>query len=174
MKKCRRCSKPATLHITEIHDGNAVAVHLCEGCAREYLEDDSSESSHDPAAELAAKLEALVTGEDDISRSRCPNCDLSFGEFRERGRLGCPNCYEEFRDELLPLLENIHEEAEHCGKRPERSPGQTEDQYRLIQLRNQQRAAIEEEAYEAAAALRDEIAKLETALLNKASRKTDD
>ncbi|MEZ6130111.1 MAG: UvrB/UvrC motif-containing protein [Planctomycetaceae bacterium] len=172
MKKCRRCSKPSTLHITEIHDGHAVAIHLCEGCAREYLEDDSEDGVHDPAADLAAKLEALVTGDDEESQTRCPNCDLSFAEFREKGRLGCANCYEEFRDELMPLLENIHEESDHRGKRPNRTPGQTEDQYRLIQLRNQQRAAIEKEEYEAAATLRDEISALEASLLQKASRKS--
>jgi len=124
MKKCRRCSKPATLHITEIHDGNAVAIHLCETCAREYLEDESGQSSPNPAAELAAKLEALVADDDDEVVVRCTNCNISFNEFREQGRLGCPVCYEEFRLDLLPLLENIHEESRHVGKRPLRSPTQ--------------------------------------------------
>lgn len=40
----------------------------------------------------------------------------------------------------------------------------TQEQGRLIQLRNDQRLAIETEDYEAAARLRDEIAKLELAL----------
>ncbi len=33
---------------------------------------------------------------------------IKFVEFRNSGRLGCPNDYVEFRDELMPLLENIH------------------------------------------------------------------
>lgn len=167
MKKCRRCAKPATLHITEIYDSKAVAIHLCEVCAREYMEEDDSPSGDDPAAELAAKLEALVAGDEEESKIRCSNCGISFGEFREQGRLGCPNCYEEFREDLTPLLENIHEDAIHRGKRPVRSPGQTEDQYRLIQLRTEQRVAIEQEDYEAAARLRDEITALEESLLTK-------
>jgi protein arginine kinase activator len=164
MKKCKRCSKPATLHITEIHSGNAVAIHLCEVCAREYMDEDGDSVGDDPAAELAAKLEALVSGNDDEAQIRCTECGISF---REQGRLGCPNCYEDFRDELMPLLENIHEEATHKGKRPVRSPGQTEDQYRLIQLRTEQREAIEREDYEAAARLRDEIATLEDGLFTR-------
>ena len=167
MKKCKRCSKPATLHITEVHSGNAVAIHLCEVCAREYMDEDGDSVGDDPAAELAAKLEALVSGNDDEAQIRCTECGISFGEFREQGRLGCPNCYEDFRDELMPLLENIHEEATHKGKRPVRSPGQTEDQYRLIQLRTEQREAIEREDYEAAARLRDEIATLEDGLFTR-------
>ncbi len=32
MKKCRQCSKPATLHITEVRKGEATEIHLCETC----------------------------------------------------------------------------------------------------------------------------------------------
>lgn len=163
MKKCRRCSKSATLHITEIHDGNANAVHLCDSCAREYLDEESEQSPNSPTAELTAKLEALVSDEGDAD-ARCSNCDISFGEFREQGRLGCPTCYEEFRDELVPLLDNIHEGAVHLGKRPRRSPTQTEDQSRLIQLRHRQKEAIDKEDYEQAAGLRDEIQAIEDSL----------
>lgn len=164
MKKCRRCSKPATLHITEIHDGNAVALHLCEGCAREYLEENREESVSEPGAELAAKLEALVGEDGNPPLLRCSNCDLSFNEFRERGRLGCPRCYDDFHAELVPLLENIHEALDHRGKRPVRNPGQTEDQSRLVHMRAQQRDAIRREDYEAAARLRDQIAEIEATL----------
>ena len=164
MKKCRRCSKSATLHITEIHDGEAKAVHLCDTCAREYLEEETDQSPNSPTAELAAKLEALVSDDGDAD-ARCTNCDISFGEFREQGRLGCPSCYEDFRDDLVPLLDNIHEGAVHTGKRPRRNPSQTEDQSRLIHLRQRQREAIEKEDYELAASLRDEIQAIEEALL---------
>ena len=165
MKKCRRCSKPATLHITEIHDGDAAAIHLCESCAREYLEeDDSEETAADPASELAAKLEALVSEGDDDTQTKCSNCDITFKQFREEGRLGCPCCYEEFRTELDPLLENIHEEVVHVGKRPKSGPAAVNEQSRLIQLRNRQREAIEREDYEVAAELRDEIAGIESNL----------
>jgi protein arginine kinase activator len=162
MKKCRRCSKPATLHIVEIHDGNAIPIHLCDSCAREYLED-SGDESPGPAADLAAKLEKLASNPD-APELRCTNCDISFSQFREQGRLGCPSCYSEFRSELMPLLENIHEEIVHIGKRPLRSPGRTESQSRLIQLRQRQRQAIDREDYEAAAKLRDEIADIESSL----------
>ena len=94
----------------------------------------------------------------------CPNCGISFSEFRESGRFGCPQDYSEFMSELIPLLENIHEEVEHKGKRPRSAIVGTKEQGRLIQLRNEQRSAIDEEDYEAAARLRDEIAMLESSL----------
>lgn len=169
MKKCRRCAKPATLHITEIREGNAVAVHLCETCAREYLEK-SSEASGAPA-DLASKLEELIA-ESAESPLVCPNCGISFNEFRESGRFGCPHDYTEFLTELLPLLENIHEDSRHVGKVPRSTRIGAEDQARLIQLRNEQRTAIEAEDYEAAAKLRDEIANLEVQLRESAEKPT--
>jgi protein arginine kinase activator len=163
MKKCRRCAKPATLHITEIRDGNAGVIHLCETCAREYLEKSPDGDDSGGATDLAAKLEELIA-ESEESPASCPNCGISFNEFRESGRFGCPHDYSEFLTELLPLLENIHEDTQHVGKHPRSTVVGTQEQARLIQLRNEQRLAIEAEDYESAARLRDEISAFETSL----------
>ena len=160
MKKCRRCAKPATLHITEIRDGQAVAVHLCDTCAREYLEKTPAAAG---SSDLASKLDELMADTTE-SPATCPNCGISFNEFRECGRFGCSHDYSEFLTELLPLLENIHEEGRHTGKEPRSKVVGTQEQGRLIQLRSEQRSAIEAEDYENAARLRDEIATLEAAV----------
>lgn len=138
-----------------------MAVHLCEECAQEYLENDSPDAEADPALELAAKLEALVGSEEVQKNIVCSSCGIAFAEFRENGRLGCPHCYQEFSEELAPLLDNVHENLTHVGKRPSRSPTQSEAQNRLIRLRGQQKEAIEKEEYEEAARLRDQIATIE-------------
>ncbi|MEX0703607.1 MAG: UvrB/UvrC motif-containing protein [Planctomycetales bacterium] len=165
MKKCHRCQKPATLHITEIKSGEVQELHLCESCAQEYLKYADSAEPED-AEGLAAKL-AEVSGDQDleeIDQLVCPNCGITFKEFRSQGRLGCPHDYIAFEDELLPLLENIHGETQHCGKFPKRAPDASRRQYQLIKLRTELRTAIEEEHYETAARLRDDIQKLETKL----------
>ena len=113
--------------------------------------------------DLAAKLEELIA-ESEESPASCPNCGISFNEFRESGRFGCPHDYSEFLTELLPLLENIHEDTNHIGKRPRSTVVGTQEQAQLIHLRNEQREAIEAEDYETAARLRDEIATLEVSL----------
>jgi len=170
MKKCRRCTKPATLHVTEIREGEAAIVHLCDTCAREYLEPSADNENPTMAADLASKLDELMG--DSNSPASCPNCGISFSEFRESGRFGCSQDYTEFMTELLPLLENIHEDVEHKGKRPRSTVVGTQEQGQLIQLRNAQRNAIEEEDYETAARLRDEIAGLETAMREETPKKT--
>ena len=166
MRKCRRCSKPATLHITEIREGEVHALHLCEACAQEYLNSpDFTETPDDPDA-LATKISEATGVEDleELDHLVCPNCGITFREFRSQGRLGCPHDYISFEEELMPLLENIHGETQHTGKFPKRAPDASRRQYELIKLRSRLRTAVEEEAYEKAAQLRDEINELEAEL----------
>lgn len=165
MKKCGRCSKPAVLHITEIRDGDVQALHLCESCAKDYLSTSSeaAPTTAHPTSEQAKahSLSQMSTEADGLS---CPNCGITFKEFRSQGRLGCAHDYIAFREELLPLLENIHGEVQHVGKVPKRAPDASQRQFRLVKLRSRLRAAVEEEQYEEAARLRDEIAVLEAEL----------
>lgn len=165
MKKCRQCANQATLHITEVMEGHATEIHLCEKCARDYLDESESHDSDSVTADLAAKLEELhAASDEDLDSLTCSGCGITLSEFREVGRLGCPSCYDDFRAELKPLLENIHEELVHSGKRPSRTAPSLDDQTKVLQLRNKQREAIRQEDYETAARLRDEITELEELL----------
>lgn len=171
MKKCSRCSKPAILHITEIEQSEVQELHLCESCAQEYLSSSgpppSTDSFPEKLAEFASEHEM-----DELDQLVCPNCGITFREFRSQGRLGCPHDYIAFQRELTPLLENIHGETQHAGKFPKRAPKASQRQYRLIKLRSDLRTAIEHENYEAAADLRDQIQTLEAE--EKSSRSQDD
>jgi protein arginine kinase activator len=167
MKKCSRCSKSATLHITELQKGVVQELHLCESCAHEYL----SAPQGGPVSDVESLAEKIAeaAGEqelEELDQLVCPNCGITFREFRSQGRLGCPHDY----IALMPLLENIHGETQHAGKVPKRAPDASQQQYRLIKLRNDLRSAVEDEEYERAARLRDEISALETELQQDESR----
>jgi protein arginine kinase activator len=169
MKKCSRCSKPATLHITEVRHGSVEEeLHLCESCAHQYISNNGGDEAESPEeqGEFAVKLPDVGSETDleELDQLVCPNCGITFREFRSQGRLGCPQEYIAFSRELMPLLENIHGETQHTGKIPKRAPDASQRQYRLIKMRNQLRSAIEGEQYEEAARLRDEIQKLEAEL----------
>ena len=64
---------------------------------------------------------------------------------------------------MTPLLENIHGEIKHCGKSPRRLPQTKQAQSELTQLRKQLLQAVNKEAYEEAASIRDRIRQLEEA-----------
>jgi protein arginine kinase activator len=155
--KCQKCMKAATLHITEIlGEEQFEELHLCEECAQKYLYEPQQKATGQQAGEQQAE-----EGETGLPSRQCPECGIKFVEFRNSGRLGCPHDYQEFRDELLPLLENIHGEARHAGKTPRHLPQNRQAHNELVQLRKQLLQAVNQEAYEEAARLRDRIRQLE-------------
>lgn len=154
--KCQRCPERSTLHITEVEEDGYRELHLCFKCAQKYLQE-SEVSSSDPV--VAAGLAGL--GERVHLKKKCPACGLTFQDFRGNGRLGCPQDYVVFRDELKPLLEHIHGALGHVGKMPRRVPTDSESQHRMIQLRQELQQAVAVEDYEKAARLRDSIGRLE-------------
>jgi protein arginine kinase activator len=163
--KCQKCDKPATFHITELTGGKPQELHLCEEHAREYLTESEPEAagSTSLAGALAQQLAVGQTAEElaRLDQQACPICGITFFEFRNQGRLGCPHDYVCFQKELDPLILNIHGEIEHVGKRPQRSPGNTDRQTELIRLRRELKEAVVGENYERASELRDEIRQIE-------------
>ncbi len=162
--KCQQCDKPATFHITELTEGKPQEFHLCEDHARQYL----TSSSAEPAgvggiAALAQQIAIGQTAEElaRLDQQACPVCGITFFEFRSQGRLGCPHDYVCFQTQLEPLIVNIHGESKHVGKRPQATAGGSQDRTQLIRLRRELKEAIDEEKYERASQLRDEIQKIE-------------
>ncbi|MEM1424669.1 MAG: UvrB/UvrC motif-containing protein, partial [Planctomycetota bacterium] len=94
--------------------------------------------------------------------TRCEACGLGFNEFRNKGLLGCAECYRAFEPALGPLLQRSHEGGgEHCGKVPSRAGEAMGRLQRLSHLRKELAVAVEMEQYEEAARLRDEIRTIE-------------
>ena len=164
--KCQKCNKPATFHITELTGDEVVAVHLCADCAEVYLktsEPDPEQANFGPSnlAEIMTQQIKLGQTADELSRldkKACPVCGISFYEFRQSGRLGCPHDYVFFAEELEPLLKNIHGSIQHTGKSPKTAVAIDPDvQTELIRLRREMKEAIESEDYERASTLRDQI-----------------
>jgi protein arginine kinase activator len=163
--KCQQCNKTATFHITELTKGKPQELHLCEEHARQYLTQSEEEPAVAPslAGVLAHQLAVGQTAEElaKLDQRSCPVCGITFYEFRNQGRLGCPYDYVCFSAELEPLIVNIHGETEHVGKKPARNEGGTENRTQLIRLRREMKAAVNDEKYERASQLRDEIRAIE-------------
>lgn len=90
----------------------------------------------------------------------CTGCNLSLGQARQIGRLGCPKCYESFKEYLTPVLQRCQEgRLDHVGKKPKHMPGFRQDN--LESLREKMAEAIRTERFEEAAVLRDAIKQIE-------------
>lgn len=166
--KCQHCEKPATFHITELTDSEGpTELHLCEDHARLYLNQSQEEPDMDSASSLAGllgqHLKVSQTAEElaRLDNQACPVCGVTFYEFRQAGRLGCPHDYSCFADELEPLIVNIHGETAHVGKTPKHGVKDIDRQTDIIRLRREMKEAVDAEEYERASELRDEIRKIE-------------
>jgi len=151
--KCQFCSKPATIHLTDIVNKTKREMHLCDACAREKnLIPDPPEELNVPAV-----LQLVHMNRDAV----CPECGTPYAHFKAQGRLGCPHDYEAFRSLLEPLVEKIQNNSvRHVGKVPRRHRRRL-GRARRAELEARLRTAVAAEQYEEAARIRDAIRALE-------------
>lgn len=91
---------------------------------------------------------------------RCETCGFSFEDIARTGFPGCPDCYRVFYRKLRPAIGNIHGRAVYQGKIPVGANEDIQREQNLSVLRERLNKAIDEQNFELAAVLRDEINKL--------------
>lgn len=166
---CDICGKnKATVHLTEIVDDQMTELHLCESCAKKKSIEMEQQFG---LADLLAGLTDLGahTAEKEMLELKCPQCNLTYNNFRKIGRFGCSRCYDSFRKYLVPLFKKIHGSSQHFGKSPKRlAAGKipkttriTKQASELELLRLKLQEAVKREEFEEAAKIRDKIRELE-------------
>lgn len=160
---CDRCNaKVANVHLTEIVNKKKQEIHLCEDCASKHgVSVKAVFAGSTPLGNPPVLSKTKLVLKDDFAGVTCPVCGMTFADFRSSGRLGCGNDYAVFKKGLLPLLHKIHGATQHRGKVPARASRRLAKQREIVQLRKRLNAAIQREAYEEAATLRDHIYELE-------------
>ncbi|AUS95571.1 hypothetical protein CDQ84_17095 [Clostridium thermosuccinogenes] len=162
---CQNCQKRvANVHYTQIVNNKKIELYLCEQCAREkgqlgmeeafnlndffsgFLGFGGSPGYMQPAAPKS---------------SVCSECGMSFEEFQKTGKLGCANCYATFSDRLKPLVKRLHGGIKHTGKAPLKVSQSANTSTKLEKLKDMLAKAIQNEEYEKAAEIRDQIKALE-------------
>ena len=159
---CNICGKnQATVHLTEIIDDQITELHLCEECAQKK---GAQIESHFGLSDLLAGLADLGTQfnktKTDV-KLKCPKCGLTYEDFKKVGRLGCGECYNAFKEALVPLLKRIHGSTQHCGKSPKKIAKTVKAKNDLEAIKEKLQKAIQKEDFEEAAKLRDKIRELE-------------
>lgn len=158
---CQRCKEvKATVHITDTMPQQRER-HLCEACAEKegVIQKQLHQTTNEILQQFIKHKTSTVSGSDTI----CDKCGISFREFHVKGLLGCPHDYQVFRKYLAPLIERAHEGAtQHVGKVPPSAGKHTQRQLGLVRLRRELKDALEQENYEQAASVRDQIRQLET------------
>lgn len=193
--RCQCCrNQPATIRVYDVTDWRTQSLKMiCDNCAKLVVPQFLMQGDELPTADQAIKrAQSMLEIEEDISElideesgsgsmsadplsellsdepGPCPTCGWSFDDLKSRGRLGCPECYNTFREPLDQILERIHAtvDVQHVG----RSPGELgPDAFmlkreRIANLKREMDLAVKTEDYERAAQLRDQVTALEAEL----------
>jgi protein arginine kinase activator len=111
--KCDVCEAEATVFLTQIINGQMTTVNLCEACSK--AKGVTEETGFGLAEAFVGAAPRAVESSPDLT---CPSCGFTAAQLKKIGRMGCPECYETFREGLEGLLRGMHKGTRHMGKRP--------------------------------------------------------
>ncbi len=163
---CEKCKKKqATTYIKQVVNGKVTEMNLCPDCAAEmHIHTGSIFGNHLFGAQnsiLSGLFGNTPTGLGSTQTQVCPQCGTSLNEISSSGRVGCANCYTTFREYLRPTIQRIHGKVEHEGKIPSDHVKEMTTTEKIDLLKKQMSEAVEQQNFEQAATLRDQIRDLE-------------
>ena len=160
---CQNCNKnEATTHLKRIINGETAETHLCSHCAAAM----GYGSMFSGMGLSLGDLFSGFFGDVPVSKLsnrvvRCEKCGCSFDDIAKNGKAGCADCYRTFFDKLRPSIQRIHGKTEHLGKIPMGVGEDVRNAHRLSGLKAELNKAIDEQNFEKAARIRDEIRAME-------------
>lgn len=169
---CQKCKKnEASIHIVKVQNGEKEEIWMCEICAKEiskvHIDLFSGNKIDKNFEKVIGDLFQVVDNNVGNKTEKkidiiCTNCGQTYSNFKNTGKLGCPKCYDNFRQALEPVIIKLQNGLEHIGKIPKMDEEEFVERKRIVKLKEQLQLCILSEEYERAAEIRDEIKTLET------------
>jgi len=108
---CESCDSTAAIVRITVSSGDTRV--LCLSCASAYVRETLPRARVDPLRFWThfanPRTEGSVRADDSrLEECACPQCLLTFEEFRRVGLTGCSGCYTAFETVILPALHEIH------------------------------------------------------------------
>lgn len=181
--KCQRCGyTDAMVHIQDFPTQGKRGIWLCPRCSAvihgqpsdtdETVDADRVARYGDPVgagssvqrSELEPFMGHVFGSDEPLSSSMaqiCSTCRHSLKDFRNKGILGCVECYEAFKVEIMAALEQTQPHVYHLGQVPSGDLEAQDGRSQLARVRIALEQAVSAEEYEKAATLRDQLHDLE-------------
>ena len=165
---CEKCSKNiASVYMKQNINGSLTESRLCSRCAEELYGHANNPFINLFKSDFESDLfNMLSLGKFPpalhplTERKICPMCGLSFAEITKSGKAGCGECYETFKSEFTPNVKRLHGTANHTGKIPKNRSAKISAKRKIEELRARLSKMVEEQNFEEAAVIRDEINKI--------------
>lgn len=155
---CRNCGRnDATIHLKRIINGEATEINLCSVCGKALGITDGF-----PVFLPVSGFSGSLFSERGYVQTGvvCEKCGFTFDDIVRTGMPGCPECYRVFGDKLASAVRKIHGRSKYCGKIPGGADEETRREHKINLLKAELNAAIDEQNFERAALLRDEIRRI--------------
>lgn len=154
--RCQNCGqRQATVQLSRTVQGQKRSEFLCDRCAAASQTADSLWGSLFDSILPGPSLFGYPASLRKEPAGRvCPSCGETERELKEKGLLGCEQCYDTFSTVLDPVFRRVQWHTRHIE-----APGQSDGPERVRELRQRLDQAVKDEAYEEAAKIRDEIQK---------------
>ncbi len=162
-RMCEECGvNEACYTISVMMNGAVTQRHLCADCmAKMNMNLSAGNIKH-----LLGAIMAAITGGSEEAETPaippekdvvCERCGTWLSAFTQSGRLGCPSCYQAFREQLTPMLQQIHGRVQHAGRKPLDTEAAQRRRALYDRLSRQLEQAVAIEDFESAAVLRDQL-----------------
>ncbi len=175
---CQNCNQnEANVRYTQIINGEKKEMFLCDKCSRELgidnmklsLPIDFSSFFGDLLSEYDSAFMPLLQEPNEL---KCDKCNMTYSEFMELGKFGCDNCYNAFSSRIDPILKRLQGSNRYTGRKAQMNEANEKEvavnpqkqdtkEDKLTKLKEELKQLVQEEKYEEAAKVRDEIKKLE-------------
>lgn len=176
---CEKCKKnEAKINLVKVVNGEKQQIWLCEQCAKNI----SSIPFLKPIGEGAGfpfqeMINGLISSVEDIAKKEeklvCNKCGMTAEEIKKTSSVGCQECYRTFRNIINDKIKDSQAGAKHVGRIPTVGGKELLQRNRLKKLKQQLQVLIQEEEYEKAALVRDEIKEIELCIIESNLKDSD-
>ena len=160
---CDFCQeREAAFYIEQTGMNNAKrTVHLCLECAEERGVSPDPISIGKSVGALFAELATILKKAKEADSHECPVCGTSLLSIKRTMRVGCPECYAIFKNDITDLLKKQGVTSTYNGTMPQRLRHFKSVLTDRIQIQTKLEESLRKEDYEKAAIYRDYLKALE-------------
>lgn len=172
---CDLCRKrKAVFYIEQVSKMGRRTVNVCMQCAVEKGISTNSSPSKNSLSDIFNEINTSAHNASQSADRCCPVCGCSFSEIKKTGKVGCPECYAIFAEDIIKLMKSHGIKGPYTGTLPRRIAGFRSRLTDRMDIRTKLEESLKNEDYEKAAVYRDYLKALENTAVSEDKNDVDE